>query len=150
MPRKRMPLEWERQGDCIVVVGRKMHKQGYAYIHRYFPDGTRHGIFIHRLVCERRHGPMGEFDALHSCDNPPCINPNHIRPGTHSDNMRDMIARNRRNLKGERHYGATITEATARLILNEQGLSQRQIALKFGVPITIVKSIRRRKSWRHL
>lgn len=42
-----------------------------------------------------RHFPEGMF-ALHSCDNPPCVNPAHIRPGTHLDNMADMTSRGRR------------------------------------------------------
>jgi hypothetical protein len=43
---------------------------------------------VHRHVCEQAHGPS-EMLALHSCDNPPCINPRHLRWGTQSDNMRD-------------------------------------------------------------
>lgn len=38
--------------------------------------------------------PSGMF-LLHSCDNPGCVNPNHLRPGTNSENVQDMISRGR-------------------------------------------------------
>lgn len=38
---------------------------------------------------------------LHSCDNPPCCNPEHLRAGTHQDNVADKVSRSRcRNGRG--------------------------------------------------
>lgn len=50
----------------------------------------------HRLAFELVKGevPEGLF-VLHSCDNPLCCNPKHLRVGTHQDNMDDKTARGR-------------------------------------------------------
>ena len=59
----------------------------------------------HRLMWELINGPIpdGMF-VLHSCDNPPCVNPLHLRVGTHVDNMADVRDRGRgRNV----HMGKT-------------------------------------------
>lgn len=51
----------------------------------------------HRVAWEIFNGrdvPDGRL-ILHSCDNPRCCNPNHLRPGTHKDNARDMLVRHR-------------------------------------------------------
>src|SRR3990167_4061840 len=50
----------------------------------------------HRSAWELTHGaiPKGLF-VLHSCDNPPCCNPSHLRLGTQADNIKDCIERGR-------------------------------------------------------
>lgn len=55
------------------------------------------GVFAHRVMWEianHRQIPAG-FYVLHSCDNPPCCNPAHLRIGTPADNMRDKLERGR-------------------------------------------------------
>lgn len=75
---------WEWQG-CRDVSG-----YGYGVV-RY--NGTSY--YAHRLAWILTSGFDSQLFILHSCDNPPCVNPNHLREGTHTDNMRDMIARGR-------------------------------------------------------
>ena len=58
--------------------------------------GTEH--YAHRVSWMIHHGevPAGMY-VLHRCDNPPCVNPDHLYPGDAADNMRDCISRGRRN-----------------------------------------------------
>ena len=51
----------------------------------------------HRIAWELVHGPVPEkFCVLHKCDNPPCINVDHLFLGTQQDNLADMNAKGRR------------------------------------------------------
>ena len=57
-------------------------------------DGRR--LPAHRVSYEVNVGPIPEGQmVLHSCDNPPCINPEHLWTGTAKDNQQDAIKRNR-------------------------------------------------------
>lgn len=49
----------------------------------------------HRVAWELMHGQEPKLFLLHSCDTPACVNPSHLREGTHNDNMQDAISRGR-------------------------------------------------------
>jgi len=57
-------------------------------------------IKAHRLSYEMRFGPIRDGNVIcHTCDNPNCVNPNHLFEGTQKDNMRDASRKNRLNPK---------------------------------------------------
>lgn len=49
----------------------------------------------HRVGYVLTNGAIGEDDLLHNCDEPLCCNPGHARPGTHQENVADMVQRGR-------------------------------------------------------
>jgi len=55
-------------------------------------EGNRH-LYAHRVMCQLAHGdpPKDKPLAIHKCNNPPCINPNHIRWGNNSENCKDKF-----------------------------------------------------------
>ena len=71
-------------------------KRPYGVIH--FKKGIGGMILAHRYFYEQKYGkiPKGMF-ACHKCDNPRCVNPDHIFIGTHTDNMRDKVKKGRGN-----------------------------------------------------
>lgn len=77
---------------CWEYRGAKNHN-GYGVVN-VRGKGTRRA---HRVMYEYIAGPFPEDRPLarHRCDNPPCVNPAHIVPGTHEDNMADMVERGR-------------------------------------------------------
>lgn len=139
------PLEWIRQGECIVCVSHCRINTGYSVIRR-----KKKTILLHRLVCERKHGPLGELVAMHACDNPACISPAHLSPGTFQDNMKDMHAKGRANTPlGSQNGKAKLGEAKAAEIFLATG-SHRSIAKKFGTDHRTVGRIKRREAWAHI
>lgn len=96
----------------------------------------------------------GYMHVCHHCDNPSCVNPNHLFLGDAKANATDRQAKGRNvNLIGEAHGSAKITNEQAKEIkrLADEGrISQRQIAMMFGTTQSNVSHIKRGKYWRCL
>ena len=105
------------------------------------------------LALDGRARPVGAY-ALHSCDNPPCVNPKHLRWGTHRDNMDDKIKRGRcSGLKGQANPCAM--QVTPEIIARKQYIidspkSTRELAAELGIGATIIQNIRRGRKWAHI
>jgi hypothetical protein len=86
--------------DCWHFCGTR-NKGGYGRI----TYGGRMQV-AHRLSYEAFVGPIPHgMSVLHKCDNPSCINPEHLWLGTYTDNRRDCVQKNRHNLpRGDRHW----------------------------------------------
>jgi hypothetical protein len=89
---------------CWVWVGATIPK-GYGMFH--LPDLTRKGgkrlVYTHRLMWEKVHGSIPDGrQVLHECDNPSCVNPDHLFIGTPKDNVRDMMVKGRDNFFGNK------------------------------------------------
>jgi len=104
----------------------------------------------HRISWELHHGaiPNGML-VCHSCDNPRCINPEHLFLGTHSANMADMSRKGRRRgitaVFGEQHGRAKITDADV-VAIRSSGASAKDLALEYGVSDRQIRHIRAGKS----
>jgi hypothetical protein len=93
--------------------------------------------------------------VLHHCDNPPCVNPAHLRLGTNDENMADMKARGRsRNgqKKGTHNPHARIDEATVHEIrrLRMEGMTYRGIQAQLGLSNGCVSGVILGTRWAHV
>ncbi len=106
-------------------------------------------LLMHRVAYELTNGPIPEgLDILHSCDNPPCCNPAHLRPGTQRDNTQDMVERDR-YISGEAHPGAKLTwqDTEAIRAAYASGIPQTTIAKQYGVVQGTISRITRGAGW---
>lgn len=102
----------------------------------------------HRVSYELFNGnvPEDKF-VLHSCDNPGCVNPNHLFLGTQDDNMKDMSSKDR-SCFGEKCASHKLTEEEVREIRDlYPSISYSQLGIKYGVSTQNIAHIVKRRSW---
>lgn len=85
---------------------------GYGVIRKDPRPDQKKVLFAHRWSYEAHKGPIPSgLHVMHSCDNPACINPDHLSVGTHVDNMRDMAEKGR--ARNSYSYRAALARPTA-------------------------------------
>lgn len=136
--------------DCILWPGKSFDKDGYG--DRGKKRARRDGLSrkAHRAVFQAVFGaiPTGRI-VRHSCDNPACINPEHLLLGTQADNMRDAADRDRV------HYGEgspaaklTVEQVMAIALRRSGGERGVDLAREFGVSPSTICDIHRGRCWR--
>lgn len=143
-----MPGEPPSEG-CWEWTGSKTGKYGrfsFQWVDRY----------AHRVSYELYKGDIPEgMHVLHDpvlCNNTICVNPHHLRIGTDADNNRDQDISGTRSV-GQDHPNSKLTEDDVRAIRREYaagGVSQKELALKYGITQMPVSRIIRRVTWKHV
>lgn len=142
----------EPNTGCWLWLG-ALGKFGYGVIKRdLFGE-----ISAHRYSYAVANEPAGESYVLHRCDQPSCVNPDHLFVGTALDNSLDMVAKGR-NVpfgKGEASVCAKLTEAEVVEIRGSyrkgvRGLGMPSLAKKFGVHEATIWCIINRYTWTHI
>jgi hypothetical protein len=164
---ERFDAKWEADPatGCNVWTGCR-NSDGYGQ----FRDGGGMRL-AHRVAWELAHGQDPDVRlVMHlACDNPACVNVEHLGIGTHADNMRDMVAKGRQargaslaaavrsspgylanRPRGERHHMARLTAADVAAIRAEYargGVRQVDLAGRYGVSQVAISAITRGKAW---
>ncbi len=97
---------------------------------------------VHRRAYELAKGPIPSGrHILHSCDTPTCYNPQHLRIGTHADNMRDKAKRGRVVVANP--FPSKLTESDRKEIRVKHakgGILQKDLAKQYGVSEALISS----------
>jgi HNH endonuclease len=131
------------------------------------PDGygrtwiNDYGYYAHRVIYNLANPGVINLNApkstddhgflLHTCDNPSCCNPKHLFVGTHTDNMRDKVAKGRSpdfsGGKGPR-CKLTIEQAREARALRKDGMTIPQLMARFNLSRASMKTLLRGDSYK--
>lgn len=136
---------WEWQG---ILTDNGYGSTSFGRVHNV--PGKKGPRQAHRVSYSLLVGEIPEaLLILHSCDNRKCVNPAHLRPGTHKDNIHDALDRGRFPI-GEDNFAATLTNSQVRevklLLLLEY--SQAHISNLFSVDCSVIYSISTGQNWK--
>ena len=139
-------VEKGAKGDCWIWTGSRQSKNRYGT----FGIGGKI-LLAHRVSYSIYRGEIrAGLHALHTCDVPYCVNPEHIFLGNHHDNMRDKEEKGRGNqVKGQRHGNAKLTEDAVKEIRASND-TLKSLAAKYGVSFGLIGHIKSRRAWNHV
>ena len=111
--------------------------KGYG---RVFFKGKKY--FAHRFMLIFKNIKIKNKEVCNKCDNPRCVNPEHLFIGNHRDNMIDC-------LKKDRWGSAKIKTKEIKEIIYkyQKGFLQKEIAIEYGVSQSQISRIINNKSW---
>lgn len=133
----------DKSGDCWIWLAAAL--RGYGV----FTAENRKTVYAHRFSWERSRGPIpGGMFVCHSCDNPSCVNPDHLFIGTNADNAADM-ARKGRSSRGSNRPLSKLTEQQVSEIKSSP-LKGVDLARQFNVSTTQISVIRNGREWKHV
>jgi Predicted DNA binding protein len=136
--------------QCIEWIGAR-RMRGYG---SFYDCGKQ--VLAHRFIWEMSTGkkiPHGKV-VMHTCDNPPCVNPKHLKLGTHKENVEDCNRKGRRKqVSCEKHGMAILTPEQVREIRKRyvpRKVTLEFLAKEFGVTMAAIHDIIRGRSWKNL
>lgn len=136
----------DRSGDCWIWQGRRDNLGQYGVFRL-----DRREVRAHRFSVELsgRSIPEGMV-VMHTCDNPPCVNPAHLVVGTRTDNRADCVAKDRQ-AKGEQNGRAKLTAEQVREIRRlRPTTSGAELARRFGVSRRAIRFAVDGTRWAHV
>lgn len=130
------------------------NKKGYGNFYLSVGHSKDKHCLAHRMSWILTYGEIPDgLQVLHDCDNPSCVNPEHLFLGTNDDNVQDKIQKGRmRTLRGEESPSSKLTEAKVRKMreLKNKGYSYAELGRKFNVDTSTARYVCIGKLWKHV
>ena len=132
--------------ECMEWTGAK-HTFGYGIFRKH--------ILAHRFSYQHFIGGIGNgMSVLHKCDNPACVNPDHLFLGNQKDNIQDMMNKKIGKFPGspgERHHKHKLTRKNIEEIKDKLnlGVKQKEIAKIYSIDSSQISRINTGKTWRN-
>jgi hypothetical protein len=140
-------IDFIEVNGCFECISHYLNKGGYPLVqHR------KKRYVMSRLIYEQCFGSIPEgLVVMHKCDNPKCINPEHLMLGTLSENNKDAVAKGR-NAKGELNGHSKLTGEQVIEIRLRLGNGERpmNLAVEFNVSRPTMSDIKARRTWKHV
>lgn len=124
-----------------------INHDGYGDIQHINKEGKKKHYLAHRLSYEIYNNVELTSDqiVLHSCDIPNCVNPNHLKIGTHEDNVQDKVNKDRQ-AKGVKNGRSKLTESDV-INIRESDKSNKELGILYGVNRRTIYSIKKNITW---
>lgn len=130
----------DKSSDCWVWTGYCHHRDGYGH----FSVKSKH-VRSHRMSYELAYGPIPNgLGVLHTCDNPPCVRPDHLFLGDQRVNLQDCARKNRLGFPAYK-----LTEDKVRAIRKDPRI-QIEIAKEYNIAQHTVSMVKLRRIWKHV
>lgn len=150
------PMEWfmrrvepDANSGCWLWSG-SVDPNGYGLSR---PTGTKRATHLSLRLFKGQIRPIGMV-AMHSCDTPSCVRPEHLSWGTQSQNLKDAYLRGRASgcpptLHGEDHANSKISDDDRRDIfkMRSSGMIYREMSEKYGLTIPAIYYICKNDRW---
>lgn len=135
------------RGKCLEFNGSTVDGYGRVKLHGK-------SQLVHRLVWSFKNGEIPDgYVIMHTCDNPRCVEIEHLQLGTQPENIADMTRKGRRvSAVGTKTNKAKLCENDIPIIRHwlAENHEPYKIANKFGVTEALIRHIRNGKAWRHV
>lgn len=139
-------IQMGKSNECWIWIGYK-NSENYGVIKINGLDYR-----ANRVSWTIQNGKIPDGKLIcHTCDNPPCCNPNHLKAETQKWNMQDRESKGRSNRATcERHWNAKMTRDKVISIREKYATGkflQREIGEEYGVSSKLISSIISRHRW---
>jgi hypothetical protein len=142
--REYKPITYEvNENECWNCTSHRLDKDGYPRVKR-FNKHLRMSRYIYSII-------NGEIEKgliiLHSCDNPNCINPKHLRVGTTRENNIEAVSKGR-NCIGDKNSQSKLTKEDVEKIRKDNRKSST-IAREYNVYQSTISDIKAYRTWKN-